>query len=123
MILITFFSVLTAVKYFTCTDKERCSTLMTIYDPFDVPVYQRALDQTIPACCGTSPPPPKSCTVCRGQDINIICSVDTKPVEVEGMNGTSLPIVNTSSICMYYEKVLNVSLCCFCHLLVKRCLS
>lgn len=81
---------------------------MTIYDPHDTPLYQRATNQPIPGCCGISPPAPRNCNVCLDLNVTIICSNDTEPVDVEDIGGKRLSIVATRSpvFCMYYMKLI-----------------
>lgn len=92
-------------------DKDKCPKLMKIFDADDNLLYQRHLNQEFPRCSGISPPTLMSCAVCRGEgDIIIIC---TKGIGILEVEDDKVPIVNISSVCMYYMRVLNMNLFCF----------
>ncbi|XP_041650174.1 uncharacterized protein LOC121514145 [Cheilinus undulatus] len=87
-----------AVKCFTCMDKVNCPNLFTIYSTKNIPLYQRELNEKLPACCGVSPPTGnESCTVCKDPfDIQILCTDDVDEVEVETLE---YPIKNITPVC------------------------
>lgn len=99
-----FFSVLTAVKCFSCMDKDTCPKLVNIYETADTHLYQRRLNQPFPGCSGIPAPSSKSCAVCYVESsIAIICSGDVGRLEVEDSDGGH--IVNTHAVCMYYINI------------------
>lgn len=93
---------LDSFKYFQCTDEDRCSTLMVIYDSSDNTIYQRARSQMIEECHRASAPAPGVCTVCLcQQNVTIICTNGTEPADMEDSEGRVLSFVNISTVCMY----------------------
>lgn len=67
-----------------CKDRDKCSSLNTIYDEYDDILYygEKAFSE-----CSQIPPPvpktPKTCTVCQSVFVFITCSNDTNEIQPE----------------------------------------
>ena len=105
-----FFSVLTAVKCFSCMNNDRCLKLVNIYETTDAHLYHRRLKQPFPGCSVIPAPSSKSCAVCYVKsNITIICSGDVGSLEVEYSDGKH--ILNTRAVCMYDTSVQPLAEC------------
>lgn len=79
----------TMYNYFKCTDTERCSRPIAIYDEDDNLLYHSSDEDLIPEC-DDAPLTGQKCIVCRDGDVIIICPNSMPPAEVQDMEGEML---------------------------------
>ncbi|KAM3613677.1 uncharacterized protein V6R79_003482 [Siganus canaliculatus] len=77
-----------SVKCFTCLDQNRCANVEVIYGIDDSVLYVPLSNDSLPGCSESSRPTSgQNCTMCRHENITIICLDDVTRLDVEDSDG------------------------------------